>query len=175
MSTFLTHALTRPGLRALSGLALAGALGLAFSPAHALDVNTATAQQLEALRGIGPHTAQIILQERQRGGRFESLEDLSERVRGIGPKRVKTLQEAGLTAGPGGAGPIAGPQAGPAAKADSAGKAGKSGSTAKADSTAKANAPIKADAPAQADKPRASGALSSSLWNRSPTPPSRKP
>jgi competence protein ComEA len=100
MNPFLQGTLAQPVLRVVRTLAVAGGLGLACSPAHALDVNAANAEQLEALRGIGPRTAQIILQERQRGGRFASIEDLSDRVRGIGPKRAKALQEAGLTVGP---------------------------------------------------------------------------
>ena len=55
-----------------------------------------TAEQLKDLRGVGPRTAQMIVQERNRAGPFESLEDLSDRVRGIGPKRLQTLQAAGL-------------------------------------------------------------------------------
>jgi competence protein ComEA len=79
-------------------LAAAGGLALALaSSAHALDVNSASAEQLESLRGVGPKTARIIVQERQRGGRFESIEDFSDRVRGIGPKRARALQAAGLT------------------------------------------------------------------------------
>jgi competence protein ComEA len=87
--------------RAVGRIAMAGGLGLAMAPAHALDVNSASAEQLEALRGVGPKTAQIIVQERTRGGRFESLEDLSDRVRGIGPKRAQALQAAGLRVGGG--------------------------------------------------------------------------
>ncbi|WP_459617997.1 ComEA family DNA-binding protein [Bordetella sp. 2513F-2] len=89
-------------LRAAGGLALAGGLGLAtLAPALAapVDVNTASAEQLEALRGIGPGTARIIIQERARGGPFDSIEDLSDRVRGIGPKRAQALQAAGLVVG----------------------------------------------------------------------------
>jgi len=66
--------------------------------AHAIDVNTATQEQLRGVRGIGPKTAQIIIEERSRGGRYESLEDLSDRVKGIGPKKAAALQAAGLTA-----------------------------------------------------------------------------
>jgi len=73
---------------------LAG-VGVGLS-AQALELNTATAEQLRDLRGVGPRTAQIIVQERNRAGPFESLEDLSDRVRGIGPKRLQTLQAAGL-------------------------------------------------------------------------------
>ncbi|WP_144639027.1 ComEA family DNA-binding protein [Bordetella genomosp. 13] len=89
--------------RTVGRLAVAGTLGLAALPACALDVNTANAEQLEAVRGVGPRMAQTIVQERTRGGRFESLEDLSDRVRGIGPKRAQALQAAGLTVGPDGA------------------------------------------------------------------------
>ncbi|MVW72339.1 MULTISPECIES: ComEA family DNA-binding protein [unclassified Bordetella] len=69
--------------------------------AHALDANTATAAQLETLNGVGPRTAQMIVQERERAGPYESLEDLSDRVRGIGRKRLARLRDAGLTAGGG--------------------------------------------------------------------------
>jgi|HigsolmetaAR206D_1030411.scaffolds.fasta_scaffold02504_1 DNA uptake protein and related DNA-binding proteins len=90
----------RRGLaRSVGVMALAAGLGLSCADAGAVDLNTATAEQLQALRGIGPKTAQIIVQERTRAGRFESLEDLSDRVRGIGPKRLQQLQAAGLTVG----------------------------------------------------------------------------
>ncbi|HUH40443.1 MAG TPA: helix-hairpin-helix domain-containing protein [Castellaniella sp.] len=81
-------------LRALGLAALAWSGG-----ALALDLNTATVAQLQGIRGIGPKTAQIIHQERERGGRYHSFEDLSDRVRGIGPRRAQTLRAAGLTIG----------------------------------------------------------------------------
>ena len=80
--------------RASVAMMLAG-VGVGLS-VQALDLNTATAEQLKDLRGVGPRTAQIIVQERNRAGPFESLEDLSDRVRGIGPKRLQALQTAGL-------------------------------------------------------------------------------
>ncbi|RII83909.1 hypothetical protein CJO09_01305 [Neopusillimonas maritima] len=69
--------------------------------AHAVDVNAATLAQLETVKGIGPKTAGIIIQERARGGSYESFEDLSDRVRGIGPAKVAALRTAGLTLGSG--------------------------------------------------------------------------
>lgn len=82
---------------------LAAGLNLAVSGlAVAVDVNVATAEQLRSVRGIGPKTAQIIVEERMRGGRYESFDDLSERVKGIGPKKSATLQASGLTLGKGG-------------------------------------------------------------------------
>lgn len=83
----------------LSVLLLTAGLGIAAPPAGAVDANQATAAQLESVRGIGPRTAEIIVRERERGGDFESLEDLSERVRGIGQKKAQALQAAGLTVG----------------------------------------------------------------------------
>lgn len=75
-------------------------LGSAYAnTVHAVDVNAATVAQLDAVRGIGPKTAQVIVDERSRGGRFESMEDLSDRVKGIGPAKVATLRSAGLTVG----------------------------------------------------------------------------
>ncbi|OWT70398.1 hypothetical protein CEY04_25675 [Achromobacter sp. HZ28] len=89
-------------------LALAAGMSLTAASAAAMDVNAATAEQLQSLRGVGPKTAAIIIHERQRGGNFQSMEDLSDRVRGIGAKKARALQEAGLSIGPGtgaGAGP----------------------------------------------------------------------
>src|SRR5690625_1576420 len=69
-----------------------------FSPEtlHAIDLNQASSAQLQALPGIGPKTARSIIEERNRGGAFTSLDDLSARVRGIGNKRQQALAEAGL-------------------------------------------------------------------------------
>jgi competence protein ComEA len=88
----LSRLLTAAGIAAL---AWAGAAG-------AVDLNTATLDQLRGIRGIGPKTAQVILDERARGGRYLSFADLSDRVRGIGPRRAQSLQSAGLTIDGGG-------------------------------------------------------------------------
>lgn len=87
----------RAGHRLARVLGAAGFVALAWSGgAVALDLNTATEAQLRGVRGIGPKTAQIILAERERGGRYESFSDLSDRVKGIGPKKASALQAAGL-------------------------------------------------------------------------------
>lgn len=73
------------------------AAGLAAGfPAQAIDVNMASLSQLESLRGVGPRTAKMIVHERARAGAFTSMEDLSDRVRGLGVRRVRALQAAGL-------------------------------------------------------------------------------
>ena len=85
----------------LQAMALAASLGVSFS-VQAVDVNTASAQDLQRIRGVGAKTAQIIVQERLRAGDFESLQDLSERVKGLGARRLQSMQEAGLMVGSGG-------------------------------------------------------------------------
>ncbi|OZI21426.1 hypothetical protein CAL26_18585 [Bordetella genomosp. 9] len=102
---------------ALGRLALAAGLALAVLPAHAMDVNSASVDQLRTIRGVGPKTAETIVKERERGGRFESMEDLSDRVRGIGPRKAQALQAAGLSVGPGTGAPGARPGAGQGAGA----------------------------------------------------------
>ncbi len=109
-----------------SGVCLA-LLGSAYAnTVHAVDVNAASVDQLESVRGIGPKTAQVIVAERARGGRFESFDDLSDRVKGIGPAKVATLQAAGLTVQGGlGVGPASPPQASkPGPGGGEAGRAG---------------------------------------------------
>lgn len=61
------------------------------SPASPLDLNTATVDQLDALPGIGPATAQKIIDYRQAHGPFRAVAEL-EGVPGIGPSKLAQLQ-----------------------------------------------------------------------------------
>jgi competence protein ComEA len=56
-----------------------------------LNLNTATAAQLEALPGIGKATADRILEYRQKSGGFKKIEELMN-VRGIGEKSFLRLK-----------------------------------------------------------------------------------
>ncbi|WP_343601513.1 ComEA family DNA-binding protein [Mycobacterium sp.] len=62
-------------------------------PAHreAIDLNRATAQQLDALPGVGPVTAAAIVAWRDAHGKFTSVDQLAE-VDGIGPARLDKLR-----------------------------------------------------------------------------------
>lgn len=59
----------------------------------AVNINAATAQELEALPGIGPVLAGRIIAYRARHGPFRRLEDLLQ-VQGIGPGLLRRLRDA---------------------------------------------------------------------------------
>ncbi|HEV7888389.1 MAG TPA: helix-hairpin-helix domain-containing protein [Acidimicrobiales bacterium] len=60
-------------------------------PAQPVNLNSASAEQLDALPGIGPATARAIVAWRQQHGRFKRVDDLLA-VRGIGPAKLVTLR-----------------------------------------------------------------------------------
>jgi competence protein ComEA len=61
-------------------------------PAAPIDLNTATLEQLDTLDGVGPVTAQKILEYRQEHGGFGSVDELGQ-VPGIGDKRMAALRD----------------------------------------------------------------------------------
>ena len=58
---------------------------------EALDLNTATVEQLDTLPGVGPVTAAAIVAWRQNHGKFTSVDQLAD-VDGIGPARLDKLR-----------------------------------------------------------------------------------
>src|SRR5262252_8796459 len=78
------------------------ALGLLLVPALALgaiNINTATKDELVALPGIGPAKAQAIVDYRKAHGPFKTVEELKD-VKGIGAKRFEKLKPELAVSGP---------------------------------------------------------------------------
>ena len=53
-----------------------------------VNINTADAKELDELPGVGPSTAENIIEHRTYSGKFRSVGDL-EQVKGIGPRRSR--------------------------------------------------------------------------------------
>lgn len=72
-----SSAATTPGAGSSSGL---------------VNINTASAAELQTLSGIGPSMAQSIIDERTKNGAFASVDDLM-RVSGIGEKKLAKIKD----------------------------------------------------------------------------------
>ncbi|WP_299236577.1 ComEA family DNA-binding protein [uncultured Halomonas sp.] len=87
---FRFHALFGACLVALLlGLAPLGAVAQEVEP---ININTASAELLTELPGIGPSKAAAIVEDRETNGPYESAQDLT-RVSGIGDGTVANLED----------------------------------------------------------------------------------
>ena len=75
-----------------SGVGSGSASSSGASGGGAVNLNTATAAELNALPGIGPATADKIVADRTKNGPFSSVDDL-QRVAGIGAKKLDGLRD----------------------------------------------------------------------------------
>lgn len=84
------------GIQVLIPSRVAGAAGAAVSGsggvAPRVSLSSATVADLDALPGIGPVTAQKIVDHRTRHGGFGSVDDL-DAIPGIGPARIEQLRD----------------------------------------------------------------------------------
>lgn len=65
----------------------------------AVNVNTADAEQLATLDGIGDVKAESIIEYREEHGQFDSIDQLTE-VNGIGDKTVEGLRDEAVAQAP---------------------------------------------------------------------------
>ena len=72
---------------------LIATMGFAFAQ---VDVNKADAAALDGIKGIGPKTSKIIIDERNKGGEFKDWADFEHRVKGIKDKAAIKLSKNGL-------------------------------------------------------------------------------
>lgn len=74
-----------------------GAIGSAddssASGSGLVNINSASAEELDALPGVGPSTAAAIVEDREQNGPFNSVDDLL-RVSGVGEKKLERLRSA---------------------------------------------------------------------------------
>ncbi len=70
----------------------ASAPGAVGAPGAKVNLNTATAEQLDSLPGVGPVTAKSILDWRTKNGHFAKVEDLLD-VKGIGQATLDDLRD----------------------------------------------------------------------------------
>jgi competence protein ComEA len=61
-------------------------------PLKPVNINTATSEELQQVPGIGPATAEKILQMRKSYGAFKSVDDLLA-IRGLGQKRLEKMRK----------------------------------------------------------------------------------
>jgi len=79
-------------------------MGLVLAPAAAMaqnskapntekvNINTATAEQLQALPGIGPALAKTIIEYRAKVGKFNKIEEILN-VKGMGEKKFQAIKD----------------------------------------------------------------------------------
>ena len=79
-------------LLVLAFCSLPVALAKKKPPAHPININAATATELQQVPGIGPSTAQKILDTRKSYGAFKSVDDLLA-IKGIGPKKLDKMRK----------------------------------------------------------------------------------
>jgi competence protein ComEA len=72
-------------------VAYAGASLAKQPPSKPLDLNTATADELQQLPGIGPSTAAAIVAFREKSGPFRRVEDLLA-IHGISKKKLEAIR-----------------------------------------------------------------------------------
>ncbi len=83
--------------RSQSSPAVSGGVEVPAGRVAPVDINTASAAQLDTVTGIGPSLAAAIVKERDAHGPFRTVDDL-RRVKGVGASKLESIRGS-LTAG----------------------------------------------------------------------------
>src|SRR5512137_1209713 len=91
----LTYFLWIQRRKVMNKILLAIAVFFAFISVSfaAVNLNTATKEELTSIKGVGPAKAQAIINYRQKNGSFKSVDDLKN-VKGFGDKSVDKIRAA---------------------------------------------------------------------------------
>ncbi len=85
--------MTKKFLLAITGWLLIAGLAIAQ-----VNINSASKEELDGLKGIGPAKAQAIVDYRRKNGPFKTVDDL-ENVPGIGPATLKDIRGSVMVSG----------------------------------------------------------------------------
>ena len=81
-------------LKKIAGFVWAlGFVGLSW--AQQIDLNKATEIELDGLKGVGPVLTKAVMAERKKAP-FKDWEDVTSRVKGLGPQKASSLSEQGV-------------------------------------------------------------------------------
>ena len=95
------HRIVTTGLALVLALVVSSGLAIAAgkpAPSGKVNINTATAQQLTVLPGVGEKLAARIVDYRQKAGGFKNVSELMN-VQGIGEKNLAKIQAFLTTSG----------------------------------------------------------------------------
>ena len=79
-------------MKKLIGCVLMMAGMLVFPVLAAVNINTASQSELEAVKGLGPAKAKAIISYREANGGFKSLDEL-DNVKGFGKASIEKLKD----------------------------------------------------------------------------------
>lgn len=85
-------------MKNFTALVFLGLTMIAFNAFAAVNVNTATQEQLESLNGIGPAKAKAIIDYRNKNGNFKNVDEL-DKVPGIGEGILKKIKSEATVSG----------------------------------------------------------------------------
>jgi competence protein ComEA len=77
---------------AISSVSVLAQKSNAGQPSEKVNLNSASAEQLQALPGIGPATAKSIIEHRTKVGKFSRIEEIIN-VKGIGEKKFQKIKD----------------------------------------------------------------------------------